>query len=416
MTVQIFPSELAAARLNAVRKRPYLASILMAFVPREVDSARLGMPGPIGVDKYFRVYYDPARLAEWTVEELAGVLYHEAQHLLRDHPERAASVGVAWEPTPVEGTDVAVDEGLVWNIACDIALNDDIVKEDGVKLPASALLPRHVGEIEGDFEEAYYFRLRQKAKATAKKASGAGGRCGSAGSGQRQSWEDGEPSGPGHGVRRAEAEIIRQQVAREVVEHVKSRGTVPSSLLRWAEERLTSKVDWRRVLAATIRGMVGEAAGRVDYSYSRPSRRQAAVKGIVLPTMRRPDPKVGVVVDTSGSMSEKELAIALAEVEGVLRAVGTGVSVASCDASVGPVKKVFRRADVRLTGGGGTDMRVGIEAVSQTKPQPSVVVVVTDGETPWPSEPNGVPLVVVLTQAKPRYSTPPPWARVVVVG
>ncbi|MEV4077512.1 hypothetical protein ACGFJC_07315 [Nonomuraea fuscirosea] len=57
----------------------------------------------------------------------------------------------------------------------------------------------------------------------------------------------------------------------------------------------------------------------IDYTYHRPSRRTAALRGGVLPSLRRPLPVVAIVIDTSGSMGEDHLATALAEVTGVLR-------------------------------------------------------------------------------------------------
>ncbi|MFC7511404.1 VWA-like domain-containing protein [Streptomyces thermocarboxydus] len=86
---------------------------------------------------------------------------------------------------------------------------------------------------------------------------------------------------------------------------------------------------------------------------------------MVLPSLRRPLPWVAVVVDTSGSMGDAELAAALAEITGVLREVGVRgnrVTVLACDADVHAVSRVTSAEQVTLGGGGGTDMRVGIDA------------------------------------------------------
>jgi predicted metal-dependent peptidase len=91
---------------------------------------------------------------------------------------------------------------------------------------------------------------------------------------------------------------------------------------------------------------------------------------------------IAIVVDTSGSMGQPELDAALAEVKGVVRAAGIGserVTVLACDASVGATTRVQRAEDVRLVGGGGTDMRVGIAAPEGIGPAPEVVVVLSDG-------------------------------------
>jgi predicted metal-dependent peptidase len=48
-------------------------------------------------------------------------------------------------------------------------------------------------------------------------------------------------------------------------------------------------------------------------------------------------------------------------------------------------------------GGGGTDMRLGISAALTIVPRPRTIIVLTDGDTPWPaSAPPGVNLVTVL--------------------
>jgi len=121
---------------------------------------------------------------------------------------------------------------------------------------------------------------------------------------------------------------------------------------------------------------------------------------------------VAVVVDVSGSMSDREVEKSLAEVVGIVREVGQ-VELVVCDADVHAVKRVVKSRDLTWRGGGGgTDMRVGIERALEGRPD--LVVVFTDGETPWPSRPPTVPVVVALT-AKPQKA-PPQWAKVVEVG
>jgi predicted metal-dependent peptidase len=107
-----------------------------------------------------------------------------------------------------------------------------------------------------------------------------------------------------------------------------------------------------------------------------------------------------MIVDTSGSMTDHDLALALAELRGVLLATCSSVRarVLSVDAAVHASQRVTRVDQIALAGGGGTDMRVGFEAVERLRPRPTVVVVVTDGQTPWPARPpRGMSVVVALT-------------------
>lgn len=61
-------------------------------------------------------------------------------------------------------------------------------------------------------------------------------------------------------------------------------------------------------------------------------------------------------------------------------------------------------------------MGAGIEAAAALKPRPSVVIVLTDGYTPWPEQPPpGVRVVVgLLSQGGEAWSAPQ-WARVVQI-
>jgi predicted metal-dependent peptidase len=142
---------------------------------------------------------------------------------------------------------------------------------------------------------------------------------------------------------------------------------------------------------------VAWASGAVDYTYQRPSRRQAALGPVVLPRLRQPVPRVAVVIDTSGSMGNDQLAAALAELTGVLRAVGIGgnrVTVLSCDTAVHAARSVASISEVRLFGGGGTDTRVGIEAAMAGPVAPNFIVVLTDGLTRWPEQAPGQTRVI----------------------
>ncbi|EUA09605.1 hypothetical protein I553_3689 [Mycobacterium xenopi 4042] len=123
-------------------------------------------------------------------------------------------------------------------------------------------------------------------------------------------------------------------------------------------------------------------------------------------------------MDTSGSMSGADLTAALSETSGVLRSAGVAgerVQVLTCDAASGQAQKVRRVADVVLTGGGGTDMRVGIAAAEALRPRPEIVVVFTDGDTPWPSVPGKSKLVCVIVGSPENAARTPRFAVTVTV-
>ncbi|WP_406186514.1 DUF2201 family putative metallopeptidase [Streptomyces sp. NBC_01006] len=384
-------AKLLAARYKAAEARPYLASALYALTV--VPSA--GVP-TMGVDRHWRCYVSPAFVDATPVAELAGVWIHEAAHLLRDHHARADRLPAADQR----------DRRRV-NIAQDCEINDDLLA-DGLALPEGRMEPRHFGLATGGMFETYLPAI----PATPPHAPD----CGSGAHGKPMPWELGEAAGPAR-IGPVEAEALRRQTAQAMRAHQRARGRLPAGWQRWAQELLEPTVDWRRALSGAVREAAAWAGGAVDYTYRRPSRRTPALGGrVVLPSLRRPLPRVAIVIDTSGSMGEDELAAALGEVTGVLREVGVRgnrVAVLACDADVHTVARVTSVEQVTLAGGGGTDMRVGIKAALAAADRPNIVVVLTDGYTPWPDETPSCRLIAALIGAD--APQPPGWVETVRV-
>jgi predicted metal-dependent peptidase len=120
-------------------------------------------------------------------------------------------------------------------------------------------------------------------------------------------------------------------------------------------------------------------------------------------------------------MHDGLLARALAEVDGILTRAGLrrGAPVLAVDTAVQTVRRVASARQVPLAGGGGTDMAQGIEAAAKLRPRPTIIVVLTDGFTPWPAQPPPGTRVVVglLTQATIGLRAPnaPDWARTILI-
>ena len=192
---------------------------------------------------------------------------------------------------------------------------------------------------------------------------------------------------------------------------------MPAGLLRWAEEVLTPKVDWRAVLAAELRRAVAEVSGRGRLLLPAAVAPAAVAGPVVLPALRRPGARGGRGLRHVGQHDARTCwPMALAEVEGLLRALGLArqVRVLACDTAVAPAQRVSSARQVELVGGGGTDMGAGIGAAAALRPRPAVMVVLTDGYTPWPAAaPKGMRVVVgLLGEGAPEA---PPWTRSVRV-
>lgn len=399
--------KLLAARLHAVAVRPYLAGALFALHVVEDRSVPT-----MAVDAYWRCYVSPSFVSRTPLVELAGVWVHEVSHLLRDHHERGARYAR-------EHGEQGPGQRLRQNVAADFEINDDIYG-DGLAVPAGAVLPAMLGLPDGLLMEEYLRRFSMAGRTPRL----AWLDCGSGADGHARPWELG-PEGA-HGLSRQQRDAVRFRVAEAITGRP---GDAPEGWRRWADEAFHPPQPWRQLLGAALRAAAGAPGAGEDHSYRRPSRRSAGVPGIVLPSLRRMPPRVCVVIDTSGSVSDAELGGALLEVAAISRAVGGRrdlVSVISCDAAAGVAVPLCRAENLELIGGGGTDLRSGFARALRSRPRPDVIVALTDGQTPWPSAQPPCRTVVGLfpratravNEEDPDYipDTPPAWARVVPIG
>lgn len=381
----------SAARLRAIEMQPFLASALFALTPVRADGL-----DTFAVDERWRLYIDPVRLQSWTVDEVAGVLLHEVAHVVRDHAGRARDMLVADE------------DRTRWNVAADAEINDDLV-DDGVPLPEPYVHPELLGLPCGKAAEMYFVALESRTLPDhVDCGAGCHGELGDGAIGALIRAIEGAAAGLGP----VEVDLVRRQVAVAVLVHRRAHGQLAGGWLRWAEATLHPAIDWRRLLASRIRASIGSVAGASDYTYRRPARRR--VPGVVLPALHRPLPKATIVIDTSGSMSDAMLEAAWSEVHGCLRRLGVRrelLSVFSTDTVARRLDGAIGRT-VALVGGGGTDMGAGLRAATAERLRPDLIVVLTDGISPWPADPPPCRVVVGLIGDE-GESWLPEWADVV---
>jgi predicted metal-dependent peptidase len=422
---------------------PYLSTALYALV-----AVPSGDVATMATDPAWRLYVNPEWLADsqLTAPEVGAALAHHVWHLLADHAARASDMGVrgstsrAWRVA----ADITVHEvagGLAERAGGSLAAHVPQGPAPGGSGPAAptgvrrtgggamsrgpamaartqALDDHHrlidaaeLGLPAGRAAEEYYAMLTGLPaedddpehdpswipRAPADNPSGPDPSCGSGCDGVHRAYELPELWDAG-GLSPVAAEAVRCTVAIEFQANP-GRGDLPGDWGRWVSTILDPVVDWRNVLHAAVRRGLGWANGHTDYTYTRISRRQAAAGPVILPALRRHVPRIGIVVDTSGSVDDGLLAQALAEIDGVLHALGVAdpqVDVLAVDAAVHAVTTVRRADAVHLAGGGGTDMALGITAAQELRPPVDVIIVLTDGQTGWPGQPAAVPVIAVL--------------------
>lgn len=382
----------AASRVWTARQAPYLASAVLALDPVVVGGSGRFDLSAFPTDLAWHVYLDPDVVDGAEVPEIGFWLLHQVTHLLRHHANRYPDPRAetpAPAAAPMSGHDPSRRR---WNAAADAEIDDDL-NTDQLQLPEQAVTPAKLGLPDGWLAEQYWDALCDPGSSAAHELPSDASDCGTGADGQGRPWncESGGLSATGR-------KLLARDVARRIKEHSRLRGDVPAGWKRWADEQLEPVIDWRRVLRSAVRRGVADVAGRVDFTYRRPSRRASALPDVILPSLRQPRPTVAVVVDTSGSMSDGMLAQVLGEIGGLLAGMGIArdrLSVVCCDARAFEAQRVVSAKEVLLLGGGGTDMGAGLAAAEALKPAPDLIIVLTDGHTPWPARPPRRSRVIV---------------------
>lgn len=372
-----------AARLWIARHRPYYTSALFSC-PLAFTNQVEGF----AIDPVWRIHINPAVAAPLSVGEVAGSLIHELNHALRGHHGRSRRAGVPDE------------HHFVWNLAADCEINDDL-RADGLSRRPGVVYAEDYDLPPAKLAEFYYRLLIQKAETIELPVIC----CDSASRG---------PDGPHPhpGLSAARRQHLRHTTAQAIRDyrHKHGWGSTPGRLARWADKAGGPTADWRRILAAELRRGILRQPGTGDWTYTRPPRRPQNGP-IITPGTHQPTADIAVVIDTSASMHETELQQALAETEAVLRQIGGQhpITVLSFDTAAHTTQRILNANRIELAGGGGTDMASAIETAATTRPQPAVIIVITDGYTTWPpTRPPGnrATVIAILTRTNTAKHVP----------
>lgn len=179
------------------------------------------------------------------------------------------------------------------------------------------------------------------------------------------------------------------------------------------------RVPWQDALGGHLRAAVTTQAGHLHRTFTRPGRRTQP--GVVTPAWRAPQVDIAVIVDISGSV-EPNLPTILRELAGIASAAGMTAErtpVYAVDDAVASVSTLTATTRLASREGHLTDLRPGFTAVTHQARPAQIVIVVTDGLTPWPQQEPAASVIVALTgtgtvrdDARPDV---PAWADIVEI-
>lgn len=206
---------------------------------------------------------------EMNEEECLGVIVHELMHIILKHMLRRG------DRMPKK-----------WNHATDYVINLIILKE-GFKLPAGGLVDQ---KWDGMMAEKVYNELPDPP--------------------EMPSWGEVVDIGPEDA---ADVEVEVDQRIMNAANMAKSRGKLPAFIEGILKDMEDAQIDWKDKIRRFITGDQPD-----DYTFRRPERKAFYHLGLIAPSIdHKGAGDIVIGIDTSGSVSDKELTHFLAEINAI---------------------------------------------------------------------------------------------------
>ena len=379
-------NKLAAARTKLILDKPFLGALVLRLPLKAATWCRT-----TATDAR-TLYYNPRWIDSLSSSQVQFALAHEALHCALAHFAR-------------RGHRVQ----RKWDLACDYAINPLLVDE-GLKPPGEAMvLDVYRGmaaeEIypciddsndDSEMMDDHLWDGDEGGQNDQGQQGEGGGQSGGdddgkVGAGSTAS-EDGKGLPPPLSAK--EKEQLQQQWQRHLAaaaQRARESGKLSGNLARLSEAALAVQVSWRALLAQYL-----SQIGRDDYTWQRPSRREGEV---IWPSLRSHSGDIHVAIDVSGSVSEKDLAAFLGELNALKGTTPVRITLFACDSDLAEgAPWVFEAWDeLRLprqfAGGGGTAFAPVFEWIARADRQPDTLVYFTDAEGEFPKEAPHYPVL-----------------------
>lgn len=349
--------KMVKARANLVMGHPFFGTLALRL--KMVEDPSIETASCDGTS----IRYNPKFVNKLPLSKVQGMIAHEVMHPAFLHHTRRGS-----------------RDKNKWNQACDYSINT-ILHNAGFDLPEGKYLnPAY----DGMTAEHIYALIPDDPKDDNGQGQGQGQGNDPGGDGGVDDSPNSQNSGGSQSQQNHEEAEWKVAVAQAV--HVaKQAGHLPGDIERMMEELFEPVLPWRNILRRFMTEKCND-----DFSWTRGNRRFIA-QGLYLPS-RLSDAAMGeivVVIDTSGSIGQKELTEFGSEIKSIVdEARPSKVRVIYCDSHIAHIDEFGPDDDLQFAahGGGGTDFRPPFKWLEENQIVPRALVYLTDGYGPFPEQ------------------------------
>lgn len=353
--------KLVTARIGLLLRAPFFGNLATRLELVNADSW-LGTAATDGR----KFYYNTEFVNKLKPKEVEFLFGHEVLHNVYDHMGRSGS-----------------RDARLFNCAADFCVNADLIDQRiGDKITPCLYDAKYKGwsaeEVYDDlYENAEKIDLGKLLEQMVDEHLD--------GEGDGEGDGDGEGSeGNGKGrprLSKEERDAIKDEIREALLQAAQATGAgnLPAGVKRLIKDLTKPVVNWRELLEQQIQSTVKD-----DFSWSRPNRRSWHMDAIMPGMKPGTQIDVCVAIDTSGSISEKDLKDFLSEVKGIMEAYDEyKIRVITWDTSVyNPQTFTSENMDDITTyvpgGGGGTDPHCVWEWLKENDIEPKKLIMFTD--------------------------------------
>lgn len=356
MSIDPVETEMLKARVRLMISQPLFGQLIMHL---EMQDASDWCDTAATDGRKF--YYNREFVKSLNREELLFLHGHETLHLIFEHMFRRGN-----------------RDQLLWNLASDYLVNYVLVKNEVGTMPKSGLYNKYYTD-EFSTEQIYDLleRTVTKNQCTLDMHLDMGNPSDTGDEKGKSLIKAGPPK-----MSAEEIEDIRETMRSALLQAAQNTppGDMPAGIQRLLDQWLKPKINWRQLLASTLRSTI-----KYDYTYTRMSRRSWN-SGIILPGQDVLDRiTVTAWLDGSGSTTQAMVTAFLSECKGIIGQFRDfSLTIGTFDTKVYNVK-IFTPNNANeinqyeFLGGGGTTPSVCWDYMKANNLKPQRLLLFTDG-------------------------------------
>jgi predicted metal-dependent peptidase len=352
--------KLITARIALMVKQPFFGSMATRLtLVREDEMKTAATDGR-------NFFYNLEFIAGLTAKETEFLFGHEVLHNAFEHHIRKEfpdSVDVANEDGTVSKK---CRHHMLWNVACDYAVNDILIKNGiGERIADTLYEDKYSNKCA---EEIYDDLLKNIDKIDIDSLVD-----------KLLDEHLGDLEKKGKRLSEEEKQKIREEIKENLLSSAQNAGNLPKGVDRLVGGLTAPQISWKEELRMDIQSTIN-----FDYSFYRPSRK-GMQQGFVLPGMKKDEAlDICIAIDTSGSIDDQTLKVFFSEIQGIMEQYDDyTIRIWSFDAEVHN-EQIFRSdegGDITTyipAGGGGTTFEANWEYMKKNDIEPKVFIMFTD--------------------------------------